>query len=123
MAENAELLSEPTAGVKHDSGKLRMDLVPPEAIKAMADVLTSGAAKYGDRNWEKGLAYSRAYAATQRHLVDWWSGVDVDHESGKSPLVHAITELAFLVTFEARGMDAWDDRPKQRTNVGGRWNG
>ena len=54
MAENAELLSEPTAGVKHDSGKLRMDLVPPEAIKAMADVLTSGAAKYGDRNWEKG---------------------------------------------------------------------
>ena len=111
MAENAARLNEPTAGVKHDSGKLRMDLIPPEAIKALAMVLATGAAKYGDRNWEKGLAYSRVYAATQRHLVDWWSGVDVDRESGKSHLVLALCELAFLVAFEARGMAAWDDRP------------
>lgn len=97
-------------GVKYDQGKARFDLVPPEAMEAMAEILTYGAAKYGDRNWEKGMAWSRPYAATLRHMFAWFRGVKADPETGKSPLWHALCELAFLVTYEVRGTGK-DDRP------------
>lgn len=35
-----------TAGLKYDSGKPRLDLVPPEAVMALGYVLTYGAEKY-----------------------------------------------------------------------------
>ena len=37
-----------TDGLKHDGGKLRMDLVPPEIIEAVGAVVTHGAEKYGE---------------------------------------------------------------------------
>ena len=49
-------------GLKHDQGKLRFDLIPPEALIELAKVLTYGASKYNDRNWEFGMAYGRLYA-------------------------------------------------------------
>jgi len=97
-------------GIKHDSGKLRMDLIPPEAITALAEVLTYGARVYGDRNWEQGIKYSRIFAAVQRHLWAWWSGKDVDEESKLGHLQHALCGLAFLVTYEELGMIHMDDR-------------
>jgi hypothetical protein len=103
-------------GVKSDSGKLRMDLIPPEAMEALAEVLTYGANKYDDRNWEKGIRYSRIYAATLRHLVSWARGQDYDLESNILHLKHALCNLAFLVTYEEREMDdEWDDVTPRRT--------
>lgn len=99
-----------TAGVKFDAGKLRMDLLPPEAENAMAQILTDGAAKYGERGWERGMAWSRVYAALRRHLSAWWSGQDTDPESGHSHLWHVLTNAAFLVAYEQRGVGE-DDRP------------
>ena len=61
-------LKEAAEGRKNDSGKRRMDLIPPEAIEALADVLTMGAAKYADRNWEKGFAWQHAATALARNL-------------------------------------------------------
>ena len=43
-------------GTKNDGGKLRYDLIPPRALEALAYVYTIGAAKYSDRNWEKGIS-------------------------------------------------------------------
>lgn len=91
-------------GTKHDQGKLRMDLIPPEAERALAEVLTYGANKYEDRNWEKGIKYSRIYAALRRHLLAWVEGEEIDPESKLSHLSHAFCCLAFLVTYERRGM-------------------
>jgi len=96
--------------VKHDTDKLRMDLIPPEAVTALAEVLAYGAKKYGDRNWEKGIRYSRVFAAVQRHLWAWWRGEDVDEESKLGHLQHALCGLAFLVTYEELGMIHMDDR-------------
>ena len=97
-------------GVKFDSGKLRMDLIPPDAMEALARILTDGATKYGCRNWEKGMAWSRAYAALLRHLLAWWGGQDVDPESGHSHLWHVLTNAVFLVAYEQRKVGE-DDRP------------
>ena len=73
----AELLKD---GVKFDQDKPRMDLIPPETVEALAAVLTYGAKKYEDRNWEKGMSWGRVYGALMRHLFgefcDWaikWS--------------------------------------------------
>lgn len=101
-----------TEGVKLDGGKSRYDLIPPEFLEGLAQILTFGAQKYAARNWEGGIAYGRCYAALQRHLWAWWSGVEADAETGKSHLWHAACCLAFLTTFEARGRTDLDDRHK-----------
>jgi hypothetical protein len=99
-------------GVKHDLGKTMYELLPPEFLEGVAYVLTFGAKKYAARNWEHGIAYGRCFGALMRHLWAWWRGEDLDRETGKSHLWHAGCELAFLITFEARGMTQFDDRWK-----------
>ena len=91
-------------GTKFDQDKLRLDLVPPEVITALGTILTFGANKYGDRNWEKGIDLGRVYGALQRHLNAYWSGELIDPETGKSHLWHAACNIAFLITYEARGI-------------------
>lgn len=98
-----------TEGVKFDQGKTRYDLIPPEVEEAIGQVLTFGAAKYGQRNWELGMAWGRPYAALRRHMGAWWGGEDTDPETGMSHLWHAACCIAFLVAFEARGVGT-DDR-------------
>jgi len=107
---------EPVAseGVKFDSGKARYDLVPPEVEEAIAKVLTFGAAKYGDRNWELGMKWGRPYAALRRHMAAWWGGEDKDPETGMPHTWHAACCIAFLVAFEARDSGT-DDRPVGHT--------
>lgn len=90
------------AGIKHDTGKLRLDLIPPEVTRALGEVLTFGAAKYGDRNWEEGIAPDRVYAALQRHLLAWREGEAIDPESGMPHVAHALTNAAMLLTLEKR---------------------
>ena len=92
-------------GIKHDQGKPRMDLIPPEMLEEVAKVLTFGANKYSDRNWEKGLDWGRVYGALQRHLNSWWGNTNggIDEETGLSHLSHALCCLSFLVAYEKRG--------------------
>lgn len=97
-------------GVKFDSDKARYDLIPPEIEEALAKVLTYGALKYGDRNWERGMKWSRPYAAMRRHMAAWWGGEGVDKETGMSHLAHAACCVAFLVAYEVR-RSGTDDRP------------
>lgn len=102
------------SGVKFDEGKLRYDLVPIEALREITRVLTFGANKYTDRNWEKGINYGRCYAAAMRHLTAWWDGEDKDPETGISHLAHAGCCIYFLLTYEQRGMNEFDNRPFPR---------
>lgn len=109
----------PTEAVKHDQGKARFDLIPPEFMFALAEILTFGANKYADRNWELGMPWGRVYAALMRHMWCWWAGKaptaksflfgELDEETGKSHLWHAACCLCFLVTFEERASGT-DDR-------------
>lgn len=98
-------------GRKDDANKPRMDLIPSEIPRALGEVLKDGADRYGDRNWELGMAWSRPYAALLRHIFAWWSGENRDPDSGRSHLWHALCCIAFLVAYEQRGVGA-DDRPK-----------
>jgi hypothetical protein len=97
-------------GMKDDSGKARYDLLAPEALSGLVDVLTFGARKYADRNWERGIAFSRVFGAVMRHLWAWWRGEDNDPETGLSHLDHAACCIHFLSTYTKRGMSRFDDR-------------
>ena len=87
-----------STGKKYDADKTRYDLLPPEIMKEIAEILTFGAAKYGDNNWQKLEDFNnRYYAAMERHIQAWRMGEDFDPESGKHHLSHALTNVAFLV--------------------------
>src|SRR5258708_2505586 len=88
-------------GVKMDANKIRADLLPVSFLIGVAEILTAGAKKYSDRNWELGMKWSRPYGACLRHLFKWWSGEKLDPDSGQSHLWHAACNLAFLIEYEA----------------------
>ena len=95
-----------TAGRKNDQGKNRLDLIEPEFIEGIGEVLTFGATKYESNNWQNVEdAEDRYYAAALRHLMAWRRGEVVDEESGLSHLKHAATNLMFLLHFEASQED------------------
>ena len=98
-------------GKKFDQDKIRMELLSPEALEGTAQVLTFGAKKYADRNWEKGVKYSRVFGAVMRHLWAWWKGESLDPETGLSHLHHAACCIMFLQTYEARNMEEFNDKP------------
>ena len=88
-------------GKKHDSGKMRLDLLPPEAIRALGAVLTYGADKYGPNNW-RGVRVERYEAALLRHWLAWREGEMMDTESGLPHLWHVLCNAAFLVALEGK---------------------
>ena len=98
---------------KADEEKIRMDLIPPRALRYVADVFTYGAKKYSAHNWEKGLDWSRLYAALQRHLTAFWAGEDWDVESHRHHLAHAACNCLMLL-HEVLERPELDDRSYKR---------
>lgn len=99
-------------GVKHDEAKTRIELFPGDVLWAICEILTFGAVKYGDRNWERGMDWGRLFGAGQRHLWQWWGGENIDPETGKSHLLHALCCFVFLAAYEMRGIGK-DTRPNR----------
>ena len=86
---------------KDDLGKLRWDLLPIEQIEQVVAVLTHGAIKYGDYNWQMvSNPGPRYYAAAMRHIVDWKKNKIKDSDSNIAHLAHAICCLLFLMWFD-----------------------
>ena len=101
-----------TEAVKYDGGKPRFDLIPAEPLVEVAKVFTMGAAKYGDRNWEMGMEWSRVFSAMQRHLWAFWAGENLDQESGLHHLAHAAFGCLALIWYALYNIGT-DDRPKR----------
>ena len=92
-------VTDPDTGAQKGSKPERFDLIPTEPEKWLARVYGMGAAKYDDHNWRKGYAWSLSYAAMMRHLNAFWSGEDLDPESGLPHLAHAAWHCFTLMTF------------------------
>jgi len=93
---------------RKNSGKLRFDLIPPEADRALAQILTMGVAKYSERNWETGDAKFAlgCLASLKRHLNEWELGNLLDEESGYSHLKHVLWNAMAIQVLEERGVFA-----------------
>lgn len=108
--------AKPTIGVKNDTEKTRFDLLSPDFLFEMADIMTFGAKKYADRNYLLGISWSRYFSALMRHAWNWFRGNEVDEETGRSHLAHAGCCLMILYDMQRSGrLGKWDDRPIDRT--------
>jgi hypothetical protein len=96
-------------GLKNDSGKAPISLIPTDAILGMANALGYGAKKYSKHNFRNGIAFSRLMDAAFRHLTAYMEGENKDPESGFSHLDHALASLAMLKFMDVNRQDM-DDR-------------
>ena len=108
----------PTAsvGLRLDAGKPRMDLLPPEAMIALAELYEVGSRKYAERNWEKGMPWGKCFACMMRHAWKWMAGEDHDDETGCHHMIHVAWNAIAIFVYARRGIGK-DDRP----GLGGRY--
>lgn len=86
-----------TNGLKNDAGKVRMDLVPLEVVERIGKILTFGAEKYGENNWQNIPDFWKRYkAALLRHLTAIDKGELIDPESGLPHIDHVLCNAAFM---------------------------
>ena len=103
--------SEPANKFDGTKDKLRWDLLPVQALEEVVKVYSRGAKKYGDRNWESGMSWSRFFAAAMRHLWAFWRGETYDKETGLSHTAHAAWNCLALTQFLFT-QQKFDDRIK-----------
>lgn len=88
-------------GIKYDSGKWRLSLLPLRPLIEIINVLEFGAKKYAEENWRfVPDAKRRYFDACIRHITAWHLGEKKDPESGFSHLAHAACCIFFLMGLE-----------------------
>jgi hypothetical protein len=80
---------------KKDQGKPMVDLIVPEFILELAEVLTQGAVKYKPDNWQT-IEKRRYIAALYRHLLAYHKGEKDDGESKLSHMAHVAANAMFI---------------------------
>lgn len=103
MKENRE------EGLRYNEGKSRYDLIHPLAERGLVDVLTKGAEKYAERNWERGMKWSKVLASLKRHIAAFERGEDYDPETGLLHADHIQCNAHFLSAYY-RIAPQYDDR-------------
>jgi hypothetical protein len=110
--ENAIDVPQNSSGGRRQPQKARFDLIPYEALKAMADAFGPGEARYGrlDRdltlaNW-KGLDITGEQSPIShslKHIALYAAGETTDPETGapEDHLGHALANLAMMAWFAA----------------------
>ena len=96
--------------LRYDAGKPRYDLVPGDALEQLVIVYSRGAAKYSDRNWEKGMSWSRCFGSLMRHAWAFWRGETNDPETGCHHMAMAAWNCFALCSYDLRKVGK-DDRP------------
>ena len=99
----------PKGGLKFDTDKPGLDMLPYEALVQMAKVLDFGKIKYHKWNWTEGISYTRLISASLRHINAYNRGESKDPETGLSHIAHAAVNLCFLLWHEKFRTDL-DDR-------------
>ena len=79
--------------------KTDFTLLPPNAIKLVAELLTKGLEKYPDEKWRR-LSINDHLAAALRHINAYLRGEALDEDS-PSHLINAATRLLFATELEA----------------------
>jgi hypothetical protein len=97
-----------TDGLKHDGGKPMLALVPSAIIRAVGEVMTHGAEKYGVGKW-RDVDPDRYRHALMRHICEWLDDpYGVDKDSGLPHLWHIACNVAFLLELDKPEMDMED---------------
>jgi len=97
-----------TEGVKDDSAKPSLGLVPWTALAAIAKAFDYGAKKYATYNFTKGIKYMRLISAAGRHIWQYAWVEKTDPETGLSHLAHAGACICMALWMEENRPDLDD---------------
>jgi hypothetical protein len=106
-----DLMNVSGRALRHNSGKIRYDLIPPLANREYAKVWTQALEKYDEGNWEKGMPWTEVIASAMRHLEAIRIGEDIDEESGLLHASHLQCNAAMLTEYYFTKQD-FDNRKK-----------
>lgn len=120
MSDTTEVRLTSDTGGQKGSKLARFDLIPPGPLRELAEHYGKGALKYeqvnGLDNWRNGYEWSLSYAALMRHLNAFWSGEDIDEETGSKHLAAAAWHCMTLMEFMERpDLARFDDRQDKLT--------
>lgn len=87
------------SGIKHDSEKPDLSLLPPSALEGIARAFMNGEKRYGRYNYLKGMDWSRLIAAAYRHLNAFNGGEDKAEDSQLNHLYHAGACIMMLIEY------------------------
>lgn len=109
-------VTDPKTGGQKGQKSCQVSALDPRAIQWLGEVAGYGAAKYDRMNFCKGFAWHLSYDAMQRHLLAFWSGEDIDDESGLPHMAHAMWHAHALLSFWDRSLGD-DDRISSLSNL------
>ena len=93
-------------------GRGRYDLISPIAVRRLAMICEHGGKHQGDRNWEKGIPFSRLLNSAKRHITQFEEGHDdEDH------LAMAMWRLHAMIHFSETRPDLNDLPNHGKTNI------
>lgn len=97
MNENLEKLS---TGATRTELSVRFDLLPPYALRQMAEVMHLGAKTHGDRNWEKGMPVSVCLNHASDHIYAYMAD-----DKSCNHLAHAAVNLCMAL----HSLEVWPE--------------
>lgn len=91
-----------TGFTKFDTSKTRLELIEPNFINGVGQILTYGAQKYSPNNWKSAGPedIERIKGAAYRHFLAYLGGQQFDPETGLPHIYHASCNLMFLDYFD-----------------------
>ena len=90
-------------------GKGRPDLISPFALTRLSKHYENGGLKYDDRNWEKGMPFSRYTASMMRHVLAWMKG-----DKSEDHLAAIAWNSFAIMHHQELGETEWNDMPKYK---------
>lgn len=103
-----------SAGRKDDKDKPQLQdlfrFIPAKALGAVAEVMSHGAEKYGERNWEDdGLSIQRIQGAVLRHTHQRLRGDLIDDDSGLLHSAHAAASALMALAKDLGACELMED--------------
>ena len=92
-------------GLRYNSNKNKLELIPPEWEWALGMVTTKGSEKYAPRNWEKGMDHSIMIGCMKRHIAKYLAGQKYDMgETGCHHLAMVAWNALALMSYDLRNL-------------------
>lgn len=107
-----EVRATSTTGGQKGRKQAQFGLIPTGPLTQLAEHYGRGAEKYDANQWRAGYPWSWSYDALQRHANAFWSGEDLDEETGSNHMVAVAWHAFTLLEFYENNKDQ-DDRYKK----------
>ena len=89
-------------GMRFNSGKVLLELLPVEWIWGLGMVTTRGSFKYAARNWERGMKWTIMVGCIVRHVIKFICGERYDPETGCHHMFMAAWNCCALASYDIR---------------------